>query len=153
MDTLAKRMASDSGAQPAVPVSHIDPWMTPKEAGSNGAEELSDRRYSRFQRLDVLLEVRPESWLLGLFRPPVFQSAELRDISVSGASFQCANRIWTRCMTLRFRFEDGAEFLLAARLLKRHKGNLHRVLFLGRNQAFVDHLIKSSLNLRFQDSD
>jgi hypothetical protein len=153
MDTLAKRISSDSGSQHAVPVSHTDPWMAPVDAASSGTEELSDRQHSRFQRLDVLLEVRPESWLLNLFRPPVFQSAELRDISVSGASFQSTKPVRARRMSLRFRFDDGTEFLLAARLLKRHKQNLHRVQFLGRNQAFVDHLIKSSLNLRFHDSD
>lgn len=121
------------------------------ETAFNGAEEFTDRHHSRFQRRDVLLQVRPESRLLNMFRAPVFHSAELRDISVSGASFQAASPIRVRRVSLKLQFADGVEFLLLARVLKRHKPNLHRVQFLERNQAFVDHLLKSSLNLRFQD--
>lgn len=151
MDTLAKRKSSKGRPQKSVLVSHTDPRPSRIETALNGAEEFSDRRHSRFQRRDVLLHVRPESRLLNMFRPPAFHNAELRDISVSGASFQAATPIRARRLSLRLRFDDGTEFLLAARLLKRDKQNLHRVQFLGRNQAFVDHLLKSSLNLRFQD--
>ncbi|HLF98578.1 MAG TPA: hypothetical protein VI457_15665 [Methylococcaceae bacterium] len=86
-----------------------------------------------------------------MFRAPVFHSVELRDISVSGASFESVSPIYARRVSLKLQFADGVEFLLPARVLKRHKQNLHRVQFLERNQAFVDHLLKSSLSLRFQD--
>lgn len=151
MDAPVKKKASHGRSFNWGLVTHIDPRTDPLEAAFNGAVEFSDRHHSRFQRGDVLIHVRPESRLLNLFRAPVFQNAELRDISVSGASFQAVSPIRVRRVSLRIRFADGVEFMLPARVLKRHRQNLHRVQFLERNQAFVDHLLKSSLNLRFQD--
>ena len=151
MDTPTKKKLYRRRSRTSALVTHTDPRTDAMEAVFNGTEEFTDRHYSRFQRGDVLLQVRPESRLLNIFRAPVFQRAELKDISVSGASFQAASPIRVQRVSLKLRFADGVEFLLLARVLNRHQQNLHRVQFLERDQAFVDHLLKSSLDLRFQD--
>lgn len=153
MDIPVKKTPSKFRRPKSAQVTHTNPRTDTMVAVFKGAKELSDRQHSRFQRQDVRLHVRPDSKLLNFFRAPLFRSAALKDISVSGACFQLASPIRTRRISLRVQFGDGAEFLLASRLLKRHKENIHRVKFLERDQAFVDHLLKSSLNLRFQGLD
>ena len=151
MDTPAKRKSSKSRSKKVALVTHTNPRTDPVEAAFNGAEEFTDRQHSRFQRKDVLVQVRPEYRLLNMFRAPVFHGVELRDISVSGACFESQSPIRVRRISVKLQFADGVEFLLPARVLKRHKQNLYRVQFLERHQAFVDHLLKSSLSLRFQE--
>lgn len=151
MDTPTGKNRSMSRSRKYIYVKHTDPWSDAFEAALTGTERYTDRRHSRFQRKDIAVHVRSESRMLDLFRVPAFRPAELKDISVSGASFHAASLLWAPRISLKLRFKDGTEFVLPARILKRHQRNLHRVQFLEHDPSFADHLLKSSLNLRFRD--
>ncbi|HLF98728.1 MAG TPA: hypothetical protein VI457_16425 [Methylococcaceae bacterium] len=135
-------------------VSHANPRAELMVALAVGREEFMVRRYTRFHRRDIQLFVRAEQRLLNAFGKSGFRNASLNDISVSGASFVPVAPIHGKWVSLRVRFSDEAEFLLTGRLMKRREGGaIQRVQFLQHDQAFTDHLLRSSLDLRFRDGE
>lgn len=145
---LAHRRLPDNA-----PVSHSDPSEDWIDALESGLEEFTDRKHTRFHRRDIQLLVRPDYRWLSPFGLQGFRNAKLHDISISGASFSLAYPLGSKRVSLQVRFNDDVEFLLPARLIGPQGTEVQRVRFLRHSQTFADHLLKSSLGLRFHDTE